>query len=61
MVVVGGVDTSGIYASFSQGLAYELTVSADATPYCASRDGGIRRALGTSFGEPLPIQISMKF
>ena len=56
-MVVGGVDTSGIYASFSQGLAYELTVSADATPYCALGDGSTTRAEGTSFGEPLPIQI----
>jgi len=57
-VVVGGVETSGLYWRDSQGLAAELTVSAPARVLCAyGSDGAIDRG-GTSFGEPLPRYIS---
>jgi hypothetical protein len=52
IVVVGAVDAAGIYASYSPGLAYELTVSALGTVQCAARDGDLTRKEGTSFGKP---------
>ena len=52
IVVVGGVDTSGIYGSYSQGLASELTVSAVGDVSCADNEGGTANWEGTSFGEP---------
>jgi len=57
-VVVGAVEWSGRYAHYSQGLASELTVSTAGTVWCASRDGlSAVQMLGTSFGEPLSMQI----
>ena len=53
MVIVGGVDTSGIYAPYSQGLASELTVSAVGEVSCADNQGGTAEWEGTSFGAPL--------
>ena len=53
IVVVGGVDASGIYAPYSQGLAHELTVSAVGRVFCADRQGGASVWTGTSFGGPL--------
>jgi len=50
IVVVGAVDTSGIYAPYSQGLAAELTVSAAGRVYCADHRGGTSIWTGTSFG-----------
>src|SRR6266545_224131 len=58
IVVVGAVDPDGIYAPYSQGLAYELTVSAVGRVFCASHEGGATEFQGTSYGEPLSIQIS---
>ena len=58
-MVVGGVDTSGIYAPYSQGLAAELTVSAVGEVLCADHEGGASEWEGTSFGEPLSMQISL--
>jgi hypothetical protein len=52
IVVVGAVDAAGIYASYSQGYAHELTVSALGTPHCAAPGGGTITAEGTSFGKP---------
>jgi len=60
IVVVGAVDTSGIYAPYSQGLAAELTVSAVERVVCASRQGGTSEAQGTSYGEPLSMQMPSK-
>jgi hypothetical protein len=51
-VVVGAVDAAGIYASYSQGFAHEMTVSAYGTPHCAAVGGGIARWQGASFGKP---------
>ena len=53
IVVVGAVDTSGIYAPYSQGLPDELTVTAVGRVVCASARGGATEWQGTSFGEPL--------
>ena len=59
IVVVGGVDASGMYADYSQGLPGELTVSAVGDVVCASSTGGTAEWEGTSFGEPLStMQIS---
>jgi len=58
IVVVGAVESSGIYATYSKGLASELTVSAVGSVYCASRAGGIAPRQGTSFGETFSIHIS---
>ncbi len=52
-MAVGGVDTSGIYAHYSRGLAAELTVSAVGDVLCASHLGGTAEWEGTSFGELL--------
>jgi hypothetical protein len=52
IVVVGAVDAAGIYASYSQGYAYELTASAYGEPLCAALDGDLAKAEGTSFGKP---------
>jgi hypothetical protein len=60
-VVVGGVETSGIYWRQSQGLAAELTVSAPATVFCATGSEGAAIETGTSFGEPLSGYISLAF
>ena len=51
-MVVGAVQTSGIYASYSKGLAAELSVSAVGRVLCASRQGGVSYRQGTSYGEP---------
>ena len=58
IVVVGAVDTSGIYAPYSQGLAAELTVSAVGRVVCASRQGGTSQSQGTSYGEFLGLMQS---
>jgi len=58
IVVVGAVQTSGIYATYSKGLASELTVSVVGSVHCAHREGGITQDQGTSFGETLSIHIS---
>jgi hypothetical protein len=50
-VVVGAVDAAGRYASFNQGFAHEMTVSAYGTPHCAALHGGIVSLRGTSFGK----------
>jgi hypothetical protein len=47
IVVVGVVDAAGIYASYSPGLVYELTVSALGTVQCAARAGDLTRRRGT--------------
>jgi len=60
-VVVGGVETSGIYYRDSQGLAAELTVSAAARVLCASGSETATNYEGTSFGEPLSGYISLAF
>jgi len=57
-VVVGAVDTGGILASYSQGSAAELTVAAAGRVFCASHEGGDTEFQGTSYGEPLSMQIS---
>jgi len=57
-VVVGAVETSGIHATYSKGLASELTVSAVGSVHCADREGGITQDEGTSFGETLSTHIS---
>jgi len=57
-VVVGAVQTSGIYAPYSKGLASELTVSAVGNVHCAHREGGISQEEGTSLGETLSMHIS---
>ena len=57
IVVVGGVDTSGIRGDYSQGLPAQLTVSAVGRVACASRQGGTVVGQGTSFGERLSMQI----
>ena len=59
IVVVGGVDASGIRGDYSQGLPEELTVSSVGRVGCASRQGGAILNTGTSFGERLLIQISL--
>ena len=51
-MVVGGVETSGIYWQESQGLAAELTVSAPVRVVCAVGSGSAVNRVGTSFGEP---------
>jgi len=56
-VVVGGVETSGIYWRESQGLAAELTVSAAARVFCASGSESAAINTGTSFGEPFSVYI----
>ena len=58
VVVVGAVDTDGIYAPYSQGLAAELTVSAAGRVFCASHEGGDTEFQGTSYGEPFSMQVS---
>ena len=59
-MLVGAVEISGIYSSYSQGIAADLTVSAVGTVFCAARRGGARRMVeGTSFGESLLMQISL--
>ena len=60
-MVVGGVETSGIYYPDSQGLAAELTVSAAARVLCASGSESAANYEGTSFGEPLSEYISLAF
>ena len=52
-MVVGGVETSGVYWQESQGLAAELTVSAAARVLCASGSDNAANYAGTSFGKPL--------
>ena len=59
IIVVGAVETSGIYAHYSQGLAPELTVSAVGRVLCASGQRDLIEDEGTSFGEPLSMQISL--
>jgi len=61
IVVVGGVNTAGIYGRYSQGMAFELTVSASGSVICASRQGGVTQGEGTSFCECLSMQISFTF
>jgi len=56
-MVVGGVDTSGIRGGYSQGLPAQLTVSAVGRVACASRQGGTSERQGTSYGEPLSMQM----
>jgi hypothetical protein len=51
-VVVGAVDAAGRYASYNQGFAHEITVSALGAVACAARDGGLVSKQGTSFGKP---------
>ena len=60
-MVVGAVERSGRYAHYSQGMASQLTVSAAGRIWCASasREGITVQRYGTSFGEPLLMQISL--
>jgi len=59
-MVVGAVERSGGVADYSQGMPAELTVSAAGTVWCASRDGlSAVQEEGTSFGEPLSMQIPL--
>ena len=52
IVVVGGVDRSGIRGAYSQGLPAQLTVSAVGTRVaCASLNGRAVLQEGTSVGE----------
>jgi len=59
IVVVGAVEPSGGVAYYSQGLATEVTVSAAGTVSCAALGGSTVRERGTSFGEPLSMQIPL--
>jgi hypothetical protein len=49
IVLVGAVEISGVYASYSQGFAADLTVSAPGEVYCAGRER--YTVMGTSYGE----------
>jgi hypothetical protein len=60
IIVVGGVDTSGIRGGYSQGLPAQLTVSAVGRVLCASEEGA-EIWTGTSFGERLSKQNIFQF
>jgi hypothetical protein len=62
IIVVGGVDTSGLRGDYSQGLPEQLTVSAAGRVVCASEEGtGTATWQGTSFGERLTKQNISRF